>query len=342
MKKLAPFLILILVIGAVLLVWLGPARDEPPAGEPATDVAVRLGKVTRTTLRSYVTAYGVVEPKPAVRDEPAASARVAPSVPGIVVAVRCVEGQRVGKGDVLFQLDSRAADVAVDFAEKTLEREKRLLRIDGTSESALQNAQQQLDSARVQQALLRVQSPLAGTITRVNVKSGEAVDLTTVLAEVVDLNRLVVSASVPSAEVTALKLGQPAEVLSDQSASPVTGSLEFISPQVDAQTGTAQVRAVLPSETDFRPGQFVTLRIVSAVRADVLAVPLESVVKNEEGASVIAIVDGDTATQTPVKTGVRDAGLIEVEADGLRPDMAVVTEGAYGLPNETKVHVIGD
>jgi len=41
-----------------------------------------------------------------------------------------------------------------------------------------------------------------------------------------------------------------------------------------------------------------------------------------------------------VKAGLREGGLIEVEADGLQADMPVVTEGAYGLPKETKIRVL--
>lgn len=342
MKKFA----LIVVVAAVViamawLVWLKPPGQEGAEAEAVTEVAVHVGKITRATLRAYVTAYGAVEPEPA-GERPAASAGVAPSVSGVVVAVRCVEGQHVAKGDVLFQLDSRAADVAVQFAQMALERQRRLIDIEGTSEKSLQEAEQQLDAARVQQALLRVESPLAGTVTRVNVKPGEAVDLTTILAEVVDLDRLVVSASVPSAELAALKPGQSAEVLVDKSVSPVAGSLTFISPQVDARTGTALVRVALPAGSNLRPGQFVTIRIVSAENKDRLAVPIQSVVRNEEGATVIAIVTNDTAVQRPVRTGLRDGGLIEVEADGLQAEMTVVTEGAYGLPQETKVRVLAD
>jgi membrane fusion protein, multidrug efflux system len=342
MKKL-PILVAVtvLVVAMAWLVWFRPAGEEEADEQPATEVAVYAGRITRATLRSYVTAYGVVEPEPA-GTRPAASASVAPSVPGVVVAVKCVEGQRVAKGDVLFQLDSRQADVAVEFAQKSLERQRRLIQIEGTSEKLLQEAEQQLDAARVQQALLRVQAPLAGTVARVSVKPGEAVDLTTVMAVVVDTDRLVVSASVPSVELAALELGQPAEVVSDKSIPATAASLEFISPEVDARTGTALVRAALPAGSGLRPGQFVTIRIVSAEHENRLAVPVESVVQDEEGTTVIAIIENDTAVQKPVITGLRDDGWIEVEADGLQADMMVVTQGAYGLPKETKVRLLGN
>jgi len=342
MKKSAIILsFVVLVIALAWFVWFKPAAPQEEEAKPATEVPVHVGKIMRATLRGYVTAYGTVEPEPA-GERPAASARVASSVPGVVVAVKCVEGQRVAKGDVLFQLDSRAADVAVAFAEKTLNRQKELVQVEGTSQKTLQEAEQQLDAARVQQALLRVQSPLTGTVTRVSVKPGEAVDLTTVLAELVDLDRLVVSASVPSAELAALKSGQTTEVLADESTTPITGSLTYIGAEVDVRTGTAPVRAALPPNSGLHPGQFVTVRIVSAEHRDCLAVPVDSVVKDEAGATVIAVVQNDTAVQKPVKTGLRDGDLVEVEADGLQPGMMVVTLGAYALPKETKVRVLGD
>jgi membrane fusion protein (multidrug efflux system) len=342
MKKFGLIIIVIAAVaGLVWSIWFKKSPRVEEEAKPDTEVPVHVGKITRATLRAYVTAYGTVEPEPA-GERPAASARIAASVPGVVTAVKCAEGQRVEKGAALFQLDSRAADVAVAFAEKNLDRQRKLLQVEGTSQKALQEAEQQLAAARAQQALLQIQSPLAGTVTHVNVNPGEAVDLTTTLAEVIDLDRLVVSANVPSAELAALKVGQPAEVLADKSAAPVSGSLSYISQQVDAKTGTALVRAALPANSGLHPGQFVTLRIVSEEHKDCLAVPVESMVKDAEGVTVIALVQNDKAVQKPVKTGLRDGGLVEVEADGLQADMTVVTEGAYALPKETKVRVLGD
>jgi membrane fusion protein, multidrug efflux system len=341
MRKYALVLILAALLGASWFIWIRHAGDEYSNTEQVTEVAVHVGKITRATLRAYVIAYGTVEPMPA-GDGPAASASVAPFVSGVVTEVRVVEGQHVTKGDVLFQLDSRVADVAVAFARKNVERQKRLLKIQGTSEKLLQEAEQQLDAALVQQALLRVESPVAGTVTQINVKPGEAVDLMTAMAEVADLNRLVVSAGVPSAELAAVKLGQTAEVNVDDSSLPVSGVIDYISPQVDLRNGTAVVRAKLPSGLSLRPGQFVSLRIVTAVHEDRLAVPTESVVRNEDGANVIAVVEGDTARQVVVQTDLRDGDLVEVQADGLQAGMTVVTEGAYGLPADTRVRILGN
>jgi membrane fusion protein (multidrug efflux system) len=114
--------------------------------------------------------------------------------------------------------------------------------------------------------------------------------------------------------------------------------IDFISPQIDPLNDTVLVRASLPSATWLRSGQFVKGRIVVEELPQRLAVPLISVVQ-QDGKSVIALVEGDTAKQREVSTGLQDGELIEIQGDGLREGMTVVTQGAYSLPPETRIHI---
>ena len=293
-----------------------------------TVVSVQTGALKLATLHRYVAGYGTVEPAPATANEPAAGAQLAAPSAGVVAKVNVIEGQHVEKGDVLMELNSGAA--TAESAAQEVERQKKLYAQENTSLKNLQAAEAQL-------ALLRVTAPLAGTVARVNVKPGQAVDLTTVVAEVMDLNRLAVSAEIPAAEAADLKPGNPVEVTVTP---PVTTELSFVSPNVSKDNGTVLVRALLPVDGGLRPGQFVPLRIVTAVHTNCLAAPGESVVTDESGKSVIALVKGDAATQTPVQTGLRESGWVEVEAPEIKAGDVVVTIGAYGLPEKTKVQVI--
>jgi membrane fusion protein (multidrug efflux system) len=303
--------------------------DAAPAEDAATPsvVSVQTGALKLATLHRYIQGYGTVEPAPATAEQPAASAQLAAPSAGVVTKVNVVEGQQVKQGDVLAELNSGTTS---ENAAQQVERQKQLYAQQNTSLKNLQDAEAQL-------ALLRVTAPLSGTVVRVNVKPGQAVDLTTVVAEVMDLNRLVVSAGVPAAAAGELSVGEQVQVLTEP---PVTAALAYVSPAVDKNNDTVLVRALLPAESGLRPGQFVPLRIVTAVHTNCLAAPDESVVADINGQSVIALINGDTATQTPVQTGFRENGWAEINGTGLKPGDSVVTVGAYGLPEKTKIQVV--
>jgi membrane fusion protein (multidrug efflux system) len=326
MKKLFQSVLLIAAAAfLVWLVWLRPVKVPEEEQKPEAQAPVRVTTITKQTLRSYVILYGNIEPAPT------ASARLAASVPGVITGVHCVEGQRVEKGALLFRLDSRAAELALNFAEKAFERQRKLAQAETTSQKALQESEQQLSAARAQLALLEIHSPFAGTVAKVNVKTGEAADLTTVLAELIDTDHLGVTCNVPSSDLRTLKVGQPAEIGIQDTTNTVPSSVAFISPQVDSRTDTGVVRLSLPADSGFRSGQFVKVRVVTAEHKDCLAVPLACVATDSSGGPFIALIEGEKAVLKPVKTGLREGNWVEVEGEGVEADKTVVTEGAYGL-----------
>lgn len=345
-------IVLAIAAAAVLVLVKGLGRKGGEEGEVVTDVGVHVGKITRATLRRYVTAYGIVEPEPPENGKPAAGAYLSAPVGGILAEILCTEGRPVERGAILFRLDTRLAEVAVakaekalEFAAQTYERQKKLLAAEGTSQKAFQEAELQLQTARndlaaarTELSLLEIKAPLAGTVVRINARLGQSVEPNAVLAEVIALERLVVTAQVPSREAGLLKAGQPVEL----GAGSAAGKLAIVGKDIDASTDTVLVRAAIPAGTGFQPGQFVTIRIVAEERRDVLAVPESSLITDTVGGDtgVIVLVEGDKAFPRPVKAGLRDGGLAEVEGEGLKEGLVIVTTDAYNITRETKVHII--
>jgi membrane fusion protein (multidrug efflux system) len=329
-------------------VW---AADEP---DIVTEVSVSIGKISQTTLRRYVMAYGVVEPEPATAGKVAASSKIAAPVAGIVQQSYCEEGLAVKKNQLLFELDTRSVDsviakaqVAVDFSQKNFLRKQQLNAADNISrklydeaEQLLQTARKDLLTAQTQRELLRITAPLSGMVTVCHTKVGEAVGLNAVVAEVIDLHRLDIALHVPSLEATALQLKQAVTIRlgSSSNDTDLHGKITFISSQVDPLTDTVLVRASLPADAKLRAGQFVNVAITVEERG-CLAVPIDSVVTREQS-SHIAIVEGNQAKQHDVTLGLRDGDLIEIQGAGLHEGMTVVTQGAYGLPPETRIRVM--
>jgi membrane fusion protein (multidrug efflux system) len=342
-------------VGAVLLIDGLGSKGGGEEEEIATDVGVHVGKIVRTTLHRYVTAYGTVEPEPPGGGKPAAGALISAPVGGILTEIACTEGRAVERGALLFRLDTRLAEVAVakaakalESAEQTYERQKKLLAAEGTSQKSFQQAELELNAAksdlaaaRTELSLLEVRAPLAGTVVRISARLGQAVEPNAVLAEVIALDRLVVTAQVPSRDAASLKPGQTIE-WGDGSAP--AGKLAVVGKDIDPKTDTVLVRASLPAGAGFQPGQFLSIRIVSEERRDVLAVPEAALTADAVGgdAGTIVLVDGDHAVRKPVKAGLRESGLVEVDGDGLEEGLTIVTTEAYGITGETKIHIIED
>jgi membrane fusion protein (multidrug efflux system) len=342
-----------ILAGAVFsLVFLQNTHSADENTEPQVDVTV--SKIQKTTLRSYVTGYGHIETEPAIGGRSPASAKITSSVAGIVTEVKCYEGLNVKKGAVLFFLDSRIAEAelekakqAVAFAEKAFQRQKELQKSDATSDKTYQEIENQLAvakndlaAAQINLSYYSISAPFSGTITGLKVSPGEYIDSNSVMAEIIDLTRLVAVVNIPVSEASNLRSGQSVEIRTGNDSSPVSGRLAFLSPSVDAASGTVMAYVNIPPDSGLKPGRFVSARITCAEHRDCLAVPVASLVNDSEEGWIISVIADGRSKRMNVKTGLRDNGMVEVESEGLREGMAVITLGTYALPDNTKVRVI--
>jgi membrane fusion protein, multidrug efflux system len=305
--------------------------DESADANVQTVIPVQVGALQRVTLHRYVSGYGTVEAEPATATEPAAGGTLAAPTAGVVAKVNVIAGQAVKKGDVLVELNSATA--TFDYANAEVGRQKKLFAQQNTSLKNLEDAEAQLAS-------LEVVAPVSGTVTRLDVKPGQAVDVNAPVAEVINLNRLAVVTKIPAVQAGELKIGEQVRISDGQGAAPISTVLSFVSPAVDANDGTVSAWAALPANCGLRPGEFVDLKIVTEVHTNCLAAPSKSVVTDENGNSIIALVNDDEETQTPVQTGLSEGDWVEVKAPGLKAGDSVVTVGAYGLPDKTQIKIV--
>lgn len=214
-----------------------------------------------------------------------------------------------------------------------------------------------LKAATTQRELMTLTSPIAGTVVAINANPGDSVDTTRVLAQVVALDHLVVDVDVPAellpanAEKLPVQIFATAPPSSDSvrpaaapSQDPLMGTVTFASPQVDVKTGAAMVVVALPADSGLKPGASVRARIVVEEHKDVVVVPREAVVADENGDAVISVVEGNQATHKHVQAGFEEVidgkNMIEISADGIKEGIQVVTAGAFGLPAASRVKVL--
>ena len=218
-----------------------------------------------------------------------------------------------------------------DSPRASSQRQEQLGPGEATSQRAYQDARQQLAAAQnelaaaeVQRRLLDVPAPIDGTVMRINAKLGDAIDPSTVLAEMVDLTG---SSSTPRCEAWTCGTGQARAARSTLSAGTrrrrAATRRDAARPAATAhgrvhrrRRSTARpipcssARAV-PATSGLGPGSSSTCASLTDERRNQLAVPVESIVQGPDGPEV-ALVEGDTATRTPRHAGLRDGGLVEI------------------------------
>jgi RND family efflux transporter MFP subunit len=341
--------------GAVYLYRHKPsASDEDEGvgatGDAAPEVAVKVAQVSQGTVRGFVQALALVDPAPAGPRKEAGSSRVAAPIAGIVSRVDVAEGDAVAAGSVLVELDDDTARFAVERARsqdeaagRAAQRQEDLFRSQNSSQRAVDEARAQkassaadLASAEKQLAWTRIRSPIAGVVTRISVKPGESVDPTTVVAEVVDPDRVVLDAEVSQSDAASLKPGATVEL---ENGAKSIAALEFVSPAVDPATGLVAIRASIKPGTGLRSGSSVPIRVVLAEHNGVLVVPRSALVTADDGTSRVARVEGGKASLVTVRVGLVDGDRAEVASPDLKAGDTVVTVGSYGLPDGAKVTV---
>jgi HlyD family secretion protein len=235
------------------------------------------------------------------------------------------------------------AEAAYDAAKQHLDAMKAVSR-----EAALRAAKGELESARgkfqgAEAALSysEIRSPIAGVVTDRPLYAGETAASGAALITVMDTSALLAKIHLSQPQAQLLKTGDPASVAVPGLPDPIPGKINLISPALDPGSTTVEiwVRLENPKGT-LRPGAAVHVSIAGRTAPKAVVVPSESIVIASSGKSTVMVIGSDgVAHQTPVETGIADAGLTQI-LTGLPAGQQVVTTGAASLDDGTHVKVV--
>jgi membrane fusion protein (multidrug efflux system) len=118
-------------------------------------------------------------------------------------------------------------------------------------------------------------------------------------------------------------------ILSDGKPYDYSGKISFADPTFSQDTGSFQVRAVLPNpKRELRPGMFVTANVKGGTRPNAIVVPQLAVQQASKGHVVYVIKQDGTAELRPVVVGDYSGEQGILIASGLQPGDRVVVDGA--------------
>lgn len=279
---------------------------------------------------------------------------ISPEIAGRVARIGFEEGQRVGEGDVLVELDSQIlraeldkAKSEVSLAEANFERARRLaeqgsgtLRARDETSQGYTAAQANVALAEARLAKTSIAAPFSGIVGFRNISVGAYVSPGDRIVELASIDPLKVEFRVSETYLPNLRSGLPVTVTVDAlPGETITGKITAIDPIVDVSGRAIRLRAELPNpDGRLSPGLFARIRIVIEERSEAMVVPEAAVFRDEGKLFVYRLEDGK-AVKTPIEIGLRSPGDVEIRS-GLASGAVVITAGQLLLRDGAAVEVV--
>jgi multidrug efflux system membrane fusion protein len=342
----------ILLTGAGLALGLQPRPG--PAAEPPKPAVVNDGKpaeprrevtVSRPTKRD-TTPVGSFQGRLEARQ----SADVRPAMSGVVVKVNFKAGADVKQGDVLFELDPRAAtltlqkaeaDLAIAMAKKQqavadLARARRLTQLaqatneeldaktaqTAVTEAAVKAAQVDVSRAKLDVDATRIIAPMAGQVGRPLAEPGTLVERGTNLTTVAVLDPIGVTFDMDEQSYLEYQrllrdkkvkaAGGPLQVgVTGDEGTPREAKLEGFDGHVTPETGTVRARGTLANpDRLLLPGMYANVRIKGPPRFE-LDVPRDAILWEDKKPYVLVINAQNVVERRPVTLTQPSGGVVE-------------------------------
>lgn len=341
-------------------------KDEPP------QIPVEAATVERGSVRASYAGTTALE----AQDD----AQVVAKVGGVVRQILVEEGDVVREGQVLARLEDdqyrfelAQAEARLATLSEDVQRHRELLKERIVSDEAYQRIRNEHDAQKSAADLARlrvdhaaIKAPFGGVVAERLIKPGNMVTVNQAVFRITDFDPLWAVLHVPEKELARLRPGQAATVTADAvPGKEFAGTVLRISPTVTGGSGTFKATIEVHDATrTLKPGMFTRVGIVHDVHSNVLLVPKDAVLTEDEESSVFVVEErteppkdekkeGRKATPTAAPAGPYLAAVkravtlgyintthVEI-VSGVAEGERVVTTGIGSLKDGARIKVVG-
>ena len=345
-----------------------PAPDQPAAAgnltlTPAQQQKIHTEPIRAASFRRTVETTGTVD-----FDEDQATTVLAP-VGGPVSRLGVALGAKVNEGSVLATVASPDYATAISTYRKAVATAKNARRIAALTEQLSKNnlsrreveqaqtdaanadadreaALEQLHSLGVDAATIQaiddgksvpdraglIRSPIAGVVVEKLITPGQLLEAgTTPCFTVADFSRMWITANVFESDLAAIQIGDPAEIITEASATNLTGTVDYISAIVDTNTRAIGVRVVAANPDGVLKKQMY-VRVLLHSRRDQtgLLVPVSAVLRDDEDLPFVYLANPDGSfKRRRITLAIRVGDRYETTAGLAEGDQVVVEGGLF-------------
>lgn len=267
-----------------------------------------------------------------------------PEISGRLVLLNVGDGSRVSKGTILAKINDadlqaqlKKLKIQVELAQKTEERLKKLLAVNGINQADYDMALNQLNNLKADIEIVQtsidktiVKAPFDGVLGLRKISPGAYVTPQTILTTLLQTNKVKIDFSVPEEFASQMKKGKSIDIQSSNQK--LTATILATEPEINATTRNLKVRAIL-SEGQIAAGSFVKIQIVqNANNSTSIVIPTSCIIPEAKSKKVVVINNGK-ANFVNVETGLRTADGIQVTKGLKLGDSVVITGVLFVRPN---------
>lgn len=271
---------------------------------------------------------------------------------GTLVELKVSRGAAVEKGEVIAVLSDEARVAQVEqarakVAQRRAELDARLQlikrgvapSIEKTQiEAELRAAEAVLAQANAEADRGQVLAPITGMVSQVPVSTGQALQIGTVVAEIVALDPMLAVVEVSEQRLGGVQVGDPATIrlVTGQTAE---GKVRFISPTASAQTRTYRVDIEIDNPTATMADGVTAEVGLKLAPTEAVRVPRSALTFSEDGALSVRVVEaGERVASVPVQLVEDSSDQVWVAgpADGAR----IIVQGQDFVKDGTVVAAV--
>jgi multidrug efflux system membrane fusion protein len=303
------------IVVAVSLWMLSGIGSEPTADAITATRAASTNTLQQVRVQAMQAREITREILISGRTEPNRLVQIKAETDGRVNAIRAERGETVADGAALLTLDVRDRNARLAEAQALVEqREMQFRAIEDlrgqqfTTDIQIAEARAQLESAKASRERIdleirntTIKAPFAGLLQERLVEIGDFVRVGDTVAEIVDLDPLIVAGEINEREVADLSVGSEGTVkLVDGSA--LAGRIRYLAPVADAATRSFLVEVAVPNaNAAVRAGLSAELKLyANAIRVHTVSAAMLSLA--DDGTVGVKVADSaDTVRFYPVE-----------------------------------------
>lgn len=275
-------------------------------------------------------------------------------IDGVIENIYFDEGQEIVKNKKLVDISTKELSLKLKIAladsklaESNLNRDEKLAKKNLIPNAQLHQTRTFAERAFLNKELAKISlnkslinSPLKGTVKTRFVKVGEFVRKGDRLAEILEIDRILVKVNIPEQEILQIKIGQKVDITLYILGNKIfEGQVKKIGLEADASNRTFPVQIEVDNrERELRPGMLARVTFTQRVDKDQVVVPRHTIMERDTG-RIVYVVDNGKAFQREVSIGISQREKVQILM-GLNKGEQLVVEGHTKLTDGEEINIV--